>query len=103
MVPTLLDSLERYCLIQGREAHERVHHGAEHRGLAELHSENRCHQVEVSYAHQAPVQPANYRVVPLPLRPEFSLMFSPFLMKFSYTALIRGGQHDRIDHMDYAV
>jgi hypothetical protein len=55
--PAMLNGLERDSLVQRRQANQSVDDGTECRSLAEFHTENSGHQVEVRNAHQTPSPP----------------------------------------------
>src|SRR5208283_290343 len=59
-MPPTLNGFETRGLIDACQSDKPVHNSAEHRDFPELHTEDRCHQVEMSDGDQSPVERADH-------------------------------------------
>src|ERR1700687_1099302 len=59
-VPPTLNGFETRRLVDACQSNEPVHNSGKHRDFPELHTEDRCHQVEMSAGHQSPVERADH-------------------------------------------
>src|SRR5208283_16308 len=59
-MPPTLNGFETRGLVDACQSDKPVHNSAEHRDFPELHTEDSCHQVEMSDGDQSPVERADH-------------------------------------------
>src|SRR5579864_274602 len=59
-MPPTLNGFETRGLVDACQSDKPVHNSAEHRDFPEPHTEDRCHQVEMSHGDQSPVKRADH-------------------------------------------